>query len=546
MNIPTQVLRQAARAPELVAVEDDMGALSYRDLVGQALSGARVLGACGPPGSPVAVRVPPGRDLIIVALAAMLASRPYLPLDPNEPSRRALAFLHDTKISTLVGAAPEGAAVTALPPSALHGHDLADPVTGPVAYVVRTSGSTGVPKGVVVPHGGLTNLVSWHNRTYASGPGIRQLQTANPGFDAAVWEIWPSLCAGGTLVIAPQGIRLSPVSIVDFARQHAINLLFAPTPIAEMIVDLDQDDAVACLTLLTGGDRLRLRRIPRTWQIVNHYGPAEATVVTTWHPVTEPPAKGIPAIGRPIDGVRIAMRGPDGIPTAPGDTGEIFISGRGLASGYHGRQADTDKVFGALSDLPGRWYRTGDLVSLDAQGDLHFQGRVNDDQVNIRGVRIEVGEVEAALTRHPAIREAVVAPVGPIGIFGGLLDQGRCEPCLVGVLMCRARDRKTELVRVRRHEAVPRVVEEQDVFGGCRGLTQRTGDGSRIVLIHQADAVFRPQAPKLGIAEQFLYSTDIAGRCRNVLQASSVGAGADEDHARSVRVRKPGNHHGRS
>ncbi|GAA2612855.1 amino acid adenylation domain-containing protein [Actinomadura fulvescens] len=424
MNVAERVLRQAARTPDLIAVEDEDGALSYAHLVRQARRGAGLLTREGRPGSPVAVRVPRGRDLIVAGLAAMLAGRPYLPLDPAEPARRARAFLKTAAIDTAVATDLDSPGLCTFAPAELEGAPAEATVASEAAYVVRTSGSTGIPKGVVVGHAGLLNLVDWHNRTYGVGPGLRHLQTANAGFDAAVWEIWPCLCAGATVVVAPIEVRLSAAEIVDYARARRISTLFAPTPVAEMIVELDSDDAITWRTLLTGGDVLRLRRLPRGWTIVNHYGPAEATVCTTWHPVTALPPNGRPAIGRPIDGVLVEVCDDDGVPVPPGDTGEIRIGGRGLALGYLRRPEETARLFGPLPGRPGRWYRTSDLAVYDERGDLHFRGRVSDDQVQISGVRIETGEVEAALLRHPRIRRAAVAPVGPPGsarVLGALV-----------------------------------------------------------------------------------------------------------------------------
>lgn len=426
MNVPDQILRQAARAPHLIAVEDEDGALGYEHLVRRALNGAGLLTRAGRPGSPVAVRVPRVRDLIVAGLAAMLAGRPYLPLDPSEPARRARAFLGAAQIDTAVATDLHLPGLRTLTPAELE--HSAPPATAPAAataaYVVRTSGSTGVPKGVVSPHTGLSNLVAWHNRTYGVGPGTRHLQTANAGFDAAVWEIWPCLCAGATVVIAPYEVRLSAAEIVDHARAREIDLLFAPTSIAEMVVELDADDAVPWRALLTGGDALRLPRVPRGWTIVNHYGPAEATVCTTSHPVTALPPGGLAAIGRPIDGALVEVCDEDGTPVPPGGTGELRIGGRGLALGYHRRPDETARRFGPLPGRPGRWYRSGDLTAYDERGDLHFRGRVDDEQVQINGVRVETGEVEAALLRHPRIRRAAVAPIGPPGsarVLGALV-----------------------------------------------------------------------------------------------------------------------------
>ncbi|MFF5773117.1 amino acid adenylation domain-containing protein [Streptomyces californicus] len=426
MKIPQQVLDQARRSPDAVAIEDDQGALTYRVLARRSLRTAAALRHRFPGPGIIALRLPPGRHHVVAALAAMLNGRPYLSMDPSEPPGRVRRFLEASRIRAVVGTAAQDHSHQAVSLSDLLRHcapddprepNPRDPAgAGEGAYVARTSGSTGIQKGVLLGHAGLANLVSWNNRTYGLGPGCRQLQTAGIGFDAAVWETWPVLCAGATLVVAPAEIRLSPAALVDYARSKSIGLLFAPTPIAEMIVDLDDDKAVPWHTLLTGGDLLRLRRIPRGWRIVNHYGPAEATVVTTWHPVTDLPHDGLPPIGRPIDGLRVALWGVDGAHRpVPGVRGEIVISGAGVALEYVNRQAETAAAFGPVPGLPGRWYRTGDRAVVDSCGSLLFEGRTSTEQVNVRGVRIEVAEVEVALMRLPQIRQAAVGAIGQAG-----------------------------------------------------------------------------------------------------------------------------------
>ncbi|MFI7108445.1 amino acid adenylation domain-containing protein [Nonomuraea sp. NPDC050227] len=417
VTVPDMVSRIAAAHPGRVAIEDDRGGLTYGELLRRAVSGAAALDRAGPPGAPVCVRLPRGRDFVVAALAAMLSGRPYAPMDAALPPRRQRALLDQMGPGTILVSGRSGRT----PGELDRGGTEFRRAQARAAYIVHTSGTTGTPKGVLVGHESLANLVSWHHRTYRTGPRTRQLHTAGLGFDAAVWEIWPCLCAGGTLVVAPDEVRVSPVELVEFGRERAIDILFAPTPLAEMIVELDADDDIPWRTMLTGGDALRLRRLPRGWNLVNHYGPAEATVCATWHPIGRVPESGLPPIGRPIDGARVVLVDPRGRPVRAGSTGEVHIGGTVLALGYHRRPEETARRFVTLPGLPGRWYRTGDLAAANARGELEFQGRMDDGQLQVRGVRVEAAEIEAALLRHPRVRQAAVATVGDTRALGALV-----------------------------------------------------------------------------------------------------------------------------
>ncbi|MFI0424176.1 amino acid adenylation domain-containing protein [Spongiactinospora sp. 9N601] len=433
MIVTRGVLRQAAAHPDLTAIEDDQGGLTYGELAWRALRAAAALERAGRPGTPVPVCLPRGRDFVVAALGAMLAGRPYVPIDPEGPPGHTRTLIEQTGAETVVTTSDHIAGGRAVrTPHALDQSAPAVPAErrGGAAYIVHTSGSTGEPKGVLVGHASLANLVSWHNRAYRLRPGVRHLHTAGLGFDAAVWEIWPCLCAGATLVVAPDEVRVTPGAIVEYARARRISILFAPTALAELIVELDADDDIPWRTLLTGGDALRMHRVPRGWTLINHYGPAEATVCATWHPVTRLPDSGLPPIGRPIDGARVVLLDDRRRLVPAGRTGEIHIGGRGLALGYHRRPEETERRFGPLPGLPGRWYRTGDLAAEDPHGDLVFHGRVDDGQLQVRGVRVEAAQVEAALLRHPRIRAAAVAPLGEPGtarLLGALVvPDGDC------------------------------------------------------------------------------------------------------------------------
>ena len=419
MNIAEAVVRIARRNPDLVAVEDGVNRLTYAQLVQQAQSAAHELSRLVPPGSFVPLMVPRGTNFVAAALAVMFAGCAYVPIDPMLPKIRCQTMLTELE-SPFVITGPQlpdlnglaqGVPFDALLTSRSAPQNLQLNPDRP-AYMIYTSGSSGVPKGVVVAHDSLWNLVSWHNRTYAVGPGRRALQTAGLSFDAAVWEIWPYLCAGATIVVAPDEVRSFPSRLVEYARSSMISILFVSTPLAEEILAIDDERSMPWDVLLTGGDTLHVSRLPQRWKLVNHYGPTEATVVTTFAPVSELPEDGLPAIGRPIAGMDVLICDEAGQPLSDGKVGEIVIGGSGVALGYYRRDELTAARFVTLPNRPGRWYRSGDLGQRGADGMLSYQGRVNDEQLKVRGARVEASEIEAALLRHPRVRHAAVATVG--------------------------------------------------------------------------------------------------------------------------------------
>ncbi|MEU0240450.1 carbamoyltransferase C-terminal domain-containing protein [Nocardiopsis sp. NPDC006198] len=251
----------------------------------------------------------------------------------------------------------------------------------------------------------------WHNRAYSIGPDDRTLHTASLDFDAAVWEIWPYLAAAATVVACPDEDRV----VADFAAEQLADqrctIAFLATPLAEEVIRL-APGLPELRFLLTGGDTLRLPApVTGPWRLVNHYGPTVTTVVTTAHTVVDVTAGAIPPIGRAIHGVRIVLLGADLRPVRAGTEGEIFVGGRGLALGYLGDPELTAARFVAVPGRSGRWYRTGDLA-VSESGVLTFRGRVDLEQLKVRGVRIEAAEIEAALMACPGVDVAAVTMLG--------------------------------------------------------------------------------------------------------------------------------------
>jgi amino acid adenylation domain-containing protein len=299
--------------------------------------------------------------------------------------------------------AGEGAAAHAAPGDGVVG-------VGDGAYVIYTSGSTGQPKGVVVGHGGLANLVAWHVDAYGVGPEDRGSQVASVGFDAAVWEVWPYLTRGASVHAVPDGVRVDPPALRDWLVEHAVTVSFVPTPVAEPMLALEWPADTALRWLLTGGDRLRARPgagMPFT--LVNNYGPTECTVVATSGAVEEDGARA-PSIGRPIENTRVHVLDAGLRPLPAGVPGELCIGGRMVARGYLNRPALTAERFvpDPFGAEPGaRLYRSGDRVRWLPDGTVEYLGRL-DEQVKVRGFRIELGEIEAALRQAPAVADCAV------------------------------------------------------------------------------------------------------------------------------------------
>jgi len=432
--------RRARHAPDRLAIADGWLHLSYGELDRRAGLLARRLRGWGVgPEVMVGLHLDRSALLVIAALAVLEAGGAYVPLDPDSPARRLAAMASDLRPPVVLTRRGLHAAL----PEALAGADLrvveldtavagvvdGDGGTGEapdghpaeggtrrpaglghLAYVIFTSGSTGRPKGVAVEHRGLANLVRWHRRIHGLGAGDRGTLLAAPGFDASVWEIWPHLAAGAALTVVPEAARSDPEALPSWLAAERITTCFLPTPLAEEVLARPLPPGLVLRRLLTGGDRLRRPpAVQPPFTYCNHYGPTESSVVTTWAPVAGG-GDGPPAIGRPIDGLRVHLLDRRLRPAPRGAAAELCIGGIGLARGYLGRPATTARAF--VPDPTGggsgeRLYRSGDLARLRADGAIEFLGR-RDHQVKLRGFRIELGEIEHAVGEHPAVEQSAV------------------------------------------------------------------------------------------------------------------------------------------
>jgi amino acid adenylation domain-containing protein len=401
-----------------IAVADTMATLSYDALDTRSGTLAAALRTHGVgAGDVVAICLPRSIDQIVAMCAVWRAGAAYLPLDPAWPEARRAAFVAGAGCVALIatpdlGAAIAGSAALVSPAAGAGFPPLPAQPLDPaaLAYVIYTSGSTGAPKAVEVTHANLAALVAWHNDAFGVVTGTRTSHLAGLGFDAAAWEVWPTLAAGGTLVLADENVRRDAHALHDWLLAERIEVAFAPTALAEPLVAMAWPADAALRVLLTGADKLTVRPAPGLpFIFVNNYGPTESTVVAT-SGIVSPYGEGLPSIGKPIAGTQVYLFDGEGDPVPYGEEAEIFIGGAQLARGYRGDPALTAMKFLTHPDH-GLLYRTGDLGAWLPNGELAFRGRA-DGQVKIRGHRIEPAEIAAALNRLPEVAASAVVAQG--------------------------------------------------------------------------------------------------------------------------------------
>jgi amino acid adenylation domain-containing protein len=440
----TLVERQVLRAPEAIAVRFEGEQLTYEELNRRADRLARHLRRLGVgPDVPVAVFLDRSLELAVALLAILKAGGAYVPLDPSYPASRLLQILTEVAAPVLIGQSRlldnlPGLACTVVRP----GDEWADQaavadVDGPaqmpvgpdnLAYVLFTSGSTGQPKGVTMPHRAVANLIEWQRTAGGLAGAARTLQFAALGFDVSCQEIFTTWAGGGTLLMVSDEVRRDLTALLPVLDEAGVERIFVPFVALHHLAEAAQAAGLvpdSLRDIVTAGEQLQITP-PIAWLMAqlphatlhNHYGPTETHVATAdqlhGNPSTWPL---LPSIGRPVGGAYARILDGSGQPVPAGVPGELHLGGVCLARGYHGRPDLTAERFvpDPMASRPGgRLYRTGDLARYRADGTIEFLGRA-DDQVKIRGHRVEPGEVEAVLTQHPAVREAVVVTREPAG-----------------------------------------------------------------------------------------------------------------------------------
>ena len=447
-KLPVELFEDIACAdPNRLAVVDGSRRLSYGELDRAANRLARWLRGRGI-GAEEVVGLHFGRscELVVGAVATLKAGACYLPIDPVNPAGRVdkmlaragarLVLCGTEHLARLHGDATERVGAERVPLDAI---DLTGYPAGALrvaalperlAYVVFTSGSTGFPKGVMVTNAALRNLIRLVRAAHRIGPDDRIGLVCSPSFDPTVLEVWSALASGASIDVPDAETLLSPEATVRWLADRRITVTVLPTPLAERALRTGWPAGLALRTLITGGDRLHVRPDPALpFRLVNNYGPAENTVISTFGVVSPGEAERLPTIGRPAENVAVELLDDQLRPiepdeAGPGRVGEIYLGGAQLARGYIGRPDLTAERF-VPHPRPGhageRLYRTGDLGRWLPGGELDFVGRT-DDQVQLRGQRIELGEVTAVLTGHPDVSAAYVAaprPVAGVAANGG-------------------------------------------------------------------------------------------------------------------------------
>ncbi|MEI7634087.1 MAG: amino acid adenylation domain-containing protein [bacterium] len=432
------VREQTMRDPSAPALRRNGQLLSYGQLEQRAIRLARQLAAAGlEPEQSVAIFMERSFEAVIGCLAVLKAGGSFAPIDITAPHERILYILEnsqakivltqphlkqqlaDTKLKLI----PVDASVPFPADDASADMPHAPATARSRAYIIYTSGSTGRPKGVEIEHHSLTNLICHYNKELAMTPRDHGAMVASLAFDASIADIWPCLAAGACLHIPESEIILDPRRMIDWLAEEGITISFIPTALMELMLDETWPAEIPLRCLLTGGDTLRRHPKPsHPFSLINGYGPTENTVDSTWCCVDPYADDACPPIGRPLTNVTCYILDELMQPTGIGVAGELYLGGENVARGYLNNPDMTLERFlpDPFQTLPGaRMYKTGDLAKYREDGQIEFLGR-NDDQVQIRGFRVELGEAEQALSTHPAVREAVVRPIGNQGVIVGL------------------------------------------------------------------------------------------------------------------------------
>jgi len=430
-TLPRAFEATARRHPGRTALTAPDTSLTYAELDARADQLAATLRAHGAgPGTLVGLCT--GRDSTLVTslLAILKTGAAYVPLDPAYPAARIELLLNDTQVTVVVATTQTAAVVEGPTRHTVLADNPAEPTRTParpprqagpddVAYVIHTSGSTGTPKGVLVEHRQVLRLFDTSRDLFRFGPQDVWTLFHSISFDFSVWELWGALLHGGRLVVVPHDTARSPERMLDLLHAEQVTILNQTPSAFRGLIAADEarteHPKTALRSVVFGGERLDTTML-RPWirhhgdtapELINMYGITETTVHVTHRRIrtADLASPGASPIGAPLADLRIRLLDDTGTPVPDGTPGEIHVAGAGLARGYLGRPELTADRFPYIDGE--RWYRSGDRALRTPGGDLHHLGRA-DDQVKVRGYRIEPGEVEACLSADPDVAAAVV------------------------------------------------------------------------------------------------------------------------------------------
>jgi len=420
----------AERAPEAPAVRFQDETVSYGELDLRSNGLAAVLADEGVrSGDPVVLHLPKSPDAIAGLLGIMKMGACCVPVDAGTPAPRLRAVLDQCRARVAIASAETRDTLASQPlervVDASEGGEISEPPAVEVseddlAYILFTSGSTGVPKGVELSHLNVRTFVDWAVATFALGHEDRLSSLAPLNFDLSIFDVFGALAAGASITIVPERLSMFPPRLAELIAGERLTVWYSVPSVLTLLAThgrLERHDFGALRLVLFAGEvfptkylRELMRAVPDP-RYVNLYGPTE-TNVCTYYEVEEPPEGDAPIpIGKPCEGLRVVALDGQGRPVKePGVEGVLHVGGPGVTPGYHRRPEETEAAFVQDPAGGGRLYCTGDWVTIDADGNYLFLGR-RDHMIKSGGHRIELGEVEAALHAHPGIREAVAVAV---------------------------------------------------------------------------------------------------------------------------------------